>query len=58
MKSKNKLRHNQLIEEIIESCKGKFNPEIPQIKKCLEQLIDTQYIERSEVETDTYIYLA
>ena len=48
MKSRKELLHNTLIQEVIDMCKKRFAPSVPVIKKCIEQLIDKQYLERSE----------
>jgi len=56
MKSRKVLRHNLLIQEVIEQSKARFQPSIPLIKKCVEQLIEKEYIER--LENDEYSYVA
>jgi len=58
MKARKLLRHNSLIEEVINQSKSRFSPSIPMIKKCIEALIDKQYIERSSQSTDEYNYMA
>lgn len=58
MKHRKTLKHNQLIEETILLIKHRFIPNIPLIKKCIEALIDKQYIERSSDSRDTYNYIA
>lgn len=56
MKSRNKIKHNLLLDEVIAQSKQRFSPSVHMIKKCIEILIDKQYIERSS--TDEYIYLS
>jgi cullin 2 len=56
MKSRQTLKHNSLIEEVIIQSKQRFLPSIHLIKKCIEILIDKQYLERSS--TDEYSYIA
>ncbi|CAF3406902.1 unnamed protein product [Rotaria sp. Silwood1] len=56
MKSRKTLKHNLLIEEIITQSKQRFIPSIHVIKKCIEILIDKQYLERNS--TDEYTYIA
>jgi len=56
MKSRKVLRHNLLINEVIEQSKARFHPSIPLIKKCIEQLIEKEYLERRE--SDEYSYVA
>jgi cullin 2 len=58
MKSRKQLSHNLLVSELIEQSKQKFNPSIPMIKKCIEGLIEKQYMERSEENRDVYLYLS
>lgn len=38
--------------------KVSFAPSIPMIKKCIESLIDKQYIERTQNSGDEYSYVA
>ncbi|XP_063706724.1 cullin-2 [Culicoides brevitarsis] len=58
MKSRKVLRHNQLIQEILSHTKVSFAPSITMIKKCIESLIDKQYIERTANSGDEYSYVA
>ncbi|KAF8933640.1 Cullin [Dissophora ornata] len=57
MKSRRTLSHIQLVQEVIEQCKARFSPSVPMIKKCIEQLLDKQYIERAENSLDRYVYV-
>jgi cullin 2 len=58
MKARKSLKHNQLIEETIQQVKTRFTPSVPMIKKCIEVLMDRQYLERQENARDTYDYIA
>ncbi|MEQ2190915.1 Cullin-2, partial [Xenoophorus captivus] len=58
MKARKVLRHNALIQEVINQSKARFSPSISMIKKCIEVLIDKQYIERSQTSADEYSYVA
>ncbi|XP_054709882.1 cullin-2-like [Uloborus diversus] len=58
MKARKILRHNGLIQEVINQAKNRFVPNISMIKKCIEALIDKQYIERTPNSTDEYSYVA
>ncbi|KAG8188555.1 hypothetical protein JTE90_007163 [Oedothorax gibbosus] len=58
MKARKVLRHNALIQEVINQAKNRFVPNVSMIKKCIEALIDKQYIERTPNSTDEYSYVA
>jgi len=58
MKSRKLLKHNALIQEVLGQSKARFAPTISIIKKCIEMLIDKQYIERSANNSDEYSYVA
>ncbi|XP_078393737.1 cullin-2 isoform X6 [Cetorhinus maximus] len=44
--------------QVISQSRARFNPSISMIKKCIEVLIDKQYIERSQTSADEYSYVA
>ena len=56
MKTRTKLRHNELITQIYNQLK--FPAETSALKKRIESLIDREYIERDEQDTTMYNYLA
>jgi len=58
MKARKCLKHNLLIQEVISQSRARFAPSIPMIKKCIEALIDKQYLERTPQSTDEYSYIA
>jgi cullin 2 len=45
-------------KKVINQSKARFNPTISLIKKCIEALIDKQYIERTAKTKDEYSYIA
>ena len=58
MKSRKKMRHNLLIEEVINQSKSRFLPSVTMIKKSIESLIEKQYIERVSSSSEEYQYIA
>lgn len=58
MKSRKSAKHNQLIQEVIGLTKNHFTPSVPMIKKCIEVLIEKQYLERKANAADEYKYVA
>jgi cullin 2 len=58
MKSRKVIKHNLLIQEVIAQARARFSPSIALIKKCIEALIEKQYLERREDSKDEYHYLA
>ncbi|XP_041478352.1 cullin-2-like [Lytechinus variegatus] len=57
MKARKKLKHNMLIQEVISQARSRFSPSVSMIKKCIEALIDKQYLERT-LKADEYAYVA
>ncbi|XP_056637618.1 cullin-2 isoform X1 [Diorhabda sublineata] len=58
MKSRKVLKHNLLIQEVYAQSKVSFAPSVQLIKKCIESLIDKQYIERTPHSSEEYSYVA
>ncbi|KAI1079189.1 Cullin-domain-containing protein [Whalleya microplaca] len=56
MKARKKMKHNQLVGECINQIKSRFMPKVGDIKKCIEILLDKEYLER--LEEDELGYLA
>ena len=58
MKGKKKLRHAQLTDEVITQVKARFPPKIIDIKKCIDTLIEKEYLERGGAANDELSYVA
>lgn len=56
MKSRKKMKHVQLVQETISQIKSRFTPKIADIKKCIDILLEKEYLER--LEGDELGYLA
>eukprot|EP00931_Biecheleriopsis_adriatica_P074977 TRINITY_DN48942_c0_g1_i1.p1 TRINITY_DN48942_c0_g1~~TRINITY_DN48942_c0_g1_i1.p1 ORF type:complete len:757 (+),score=200.80 TRINITY_DN48942_c0_g1_i1:70-2340(+) len=56
MKSRNRLEHNSLVEEVFRQC-TLFKPQPSQIKAQIEHLIDREFLKRDPEHRNVYIYL-
>ncbi|TPX34674.1 hypothetical protein SmJEL517_g02760 [Synchytrium microbalum] len=58
MKSRKRLAHQRLVQEVLAQVSSRFAPPVPAIKKAIESLLEKGYIERPGEAPDHYDYLA
>eukprot|EP00055_Hartaetosiga_balthica_P009819 m.40222 g.40222 ORF g.40222 m.40222 type:complete len:737 (-) comp6912_c0_seq2:1987-4197(-) len=58
MKLRKSINYNNLVQEIIQLSKSQFTPAVPAVKKCIEELIDKEYIRRDQNERNKLFYIA
>jgi cullin 1 len=57
MKTRKQMKHQDLIGEVLKQLQF-FRPQPKSVKRCIERLIDREYLERDENQSNLYRYLA
>jgi len=58
MKARKQAQHNDLIAEVTRQLSQRFHPQPQFIKKCIESLLEREYLERNASDARLYVYLA
>ncbi|CCM04787.1 uncharacterized protein FIBRA_06980 [Fibroporia radiculosa] len=57
MKAKQAMKGQILIQEVIAQLSKRFVPQVADIKKAIDILLEKEYIERMEESSDTFVYI-
>lgn len=58
MKARKEMSYEQLKTATIEAVKGHFVPQVDAIKKRIDALVETEYLERSKEDKNMFLYVA
>lgn len=58
MKAQKNYDHRLLVMEVTNQLRVRFEPTVPQIKRCIDILIEKEYLERTNSKGDSYRYIS
>lgn len=58
MKARKSVQYNQLVSEAISLIKGRFLPQVSEVKKCIDILMEKEFIRRDESDRNLLHYIA
>lgn len=58
MKERGSLSHTKLAAALATQLAAHFVPEVPLVRRCIEWLIDKEYLARHVQDRDVYVYVA
>lgn len=58
MKTRKQMKHSNLVSDVILQLQARFRPKVALIKKCIDLLIEKEYLQRDPNQKDLYIYMA
>ncbi|CAI4229085.1 unnamed protein product [Auanema sp. JU1783] len=58
MKTRKTLVHQQLMTEVLQQLTVRFKPKVDLVKRCIGQMIEKEYMRRSDNQRDVYEYIS